>query len=135
MFAVGRSSKRCTGRAGNRFCLRFELCAICAEIRHDVLKFDPVRDAQRRPLLGSVATKGDRIGLGSKGGALQNSVLAFLRDLRGLDDHGFFQEFGRNRNDFGAFPRAQALKSFRQFIGTCSEVHSLALIPQISSGK
>jgi hypothetical protein len=78
----------------------FELRA-CAELRHKVLKLDPILDAQFRPLLGGVPIKCDRISGPANGDALQNSILAFLRDLRRLDFCGLLQEFGRNRHNSG----------------------------------
>ncbi len=135
VFAFSRVRKRRAFRAGICFLLRFESRAVCTELRHKVPELDPVRDVQRGSLLGSISTECDRVGLLSKGGALQDSVLSILRDLRGLDYRGLFQELGRNRNDFGAFSLLQALKRFPQLLGTCRQVHSLALIPQISSAK
>jgi hypothetical protein len=94
--AFGHTSKRCAFGTGNCSRLRFELRAPCAELRHKVLKLDPIRDAQCRPLIGGVAIKFDRVSAWTNGDALQNSVLSFLRDLRGLDSGGLLQEFGRN---------------------------------------
>ena len=94
--AFGHNSKRSAFSTGNCSRLRFELRALCAELRHKVLKLDPIRDAQPRPLLGGVAIKRDRVSAWTNGDALQNSVLSFLRDLRGFDFGGLLQEFGRN---------------------------------------
>src|SRR5262249_30329899 len=54
--------------------MRFELRAICAELRHEILKLDPIRHAQGCPLLGGMAIKCDRISRWTKGNALQYSI-------------------------------------------------------------
>src|SRR5262245_35343946 len=54
--------------------MRFELRAICAELRHEILKLDPIRHAQGCPLLGGMAIKCARISRWTKGHALQYSI-------------------------------------------------------------
>src|SRR5262245_48897597 len=94
--AFGHTSER--GAFGTRNCshLRCELLALCAELRHKVLKLDPIRDSQCCPILSGVGIKSDRVSTWTNCDALQNSVLSFLRDLRGLDFGSLLQEFGRD---------------------------------------
>jgi len=94
--AFGHNSKRSAFSTGNCSRLRFELRALCAELRHKVLKLDPIRDAQCCPIPSGVGIKCDRVSAWTNGDALQNSVLSFLRNLGGLDFGGLLHEFGRN---------------------------------------
>src|SRR5437867_2714195 len=83
--ALGHTSKRSASGTGNCSRLRFELRALCTELRHKVLKLDPIRDAQCCPILCGVEIKCDRVSARTNSDALQNCILSFLRDLRGLD--------------------------------------------------
>jgi hypothetical protein len=91
-----------------------------AELLHETLKLDPIRDVQCRPLFDGIAIKGNRVSGWTRGDALQNRIFAFLRDLRRLDFRGLFQNFGRNRDNSSGRTLLQTLESFPQFIGTCS---------------
>src|SRR5215471_16546426 len=86
--AFGHNSRCSAFSTGNCSRLRFELRALCAELRHKILKLNPIRNAQGRPLLGGVAIKCDRVSAWTNGDALQDSVLSFLCDLRRLDPGG-----------------------------------------------
>src|SRR5262244_3501229 len=94
--AFGHISERGTFGTCNCSPMQFELLALCAELRHEVLKLDPIRDAQCCPILCGVGIKCDRVSGWTSADAQQNSVLSLLRDLRGLDSGGLLQEFGRN---------------------------------------
>src|SRR5262249_15014308 len=114
--------------------MRIELRAICAELRHEILKLDPIRHAQGCPLLGGMAIKCDCISRWTKGNALQYSILSFLRDLRRFYSGCLFQKFGGNGHNF-SLPSTmlQALENFFELFGACGQIYPLALIAQVPS--
>jgi hypothetical protein len=133
-FAFGLASTACSFGRGNFSCLRFEFVRpLYAELRHLILKLDPIGAVQHPPLLGGSAIKGDPVTAWTNRDALQNSILSFLRDLRSFYSGGLFQEFGRDRHFFGfASTLSQAFESFLEFFGARGYLHPLALIAQIS---